>query len=76
LRDEHRFKVRENRALRKVYGTKWDEVTGDPTRLNNEEIHDLYLSLNIGRFIKSRKMRWAGKFYVMGRTEGHAEIGG
>ena len=75
LWDNRRLKVSENRVLRKVFGANWDEVTGDPTRLRNEQFHDLYSSLNISRFIKSRRMRWAGQVYVMGRTEGHTEIG-
>jgi hypothetical protein len=68
--------VSENRVLRKVFGTNWDEVTGDPTRLHNDQVHDFYSSLNINLFIKSRKMRWAGQDYVFGRTEGNTEIGG
>jgi hypothetical protein len=66
----------ENRVLRKVFGTNWNEVTGEPTRLHNEHVHDLHSSLNISRFIKSKKIRWVGQIYVMGRTEGHTEIDG
>jgi len=51
LRDNCRLEVSENRVLRKLFGTKWDEVTGDPTRLHNEQVHDLYSPLNISRFI-------------------------
>jgi hypothetical protein len=36
------LKVSEIKVLRKVLGTEWDEVTGDPTRLHNEKFHDLY----------------------------------
>jgi hypothetical protein len=50
----------ENRVLRRIFGLKRDEVTGDWRKLQNEELHKLYSSPNINRMIKSRKMRWAG----------------
>jgi hypothetical protein len=50
----------ENRVLRRIFGSKRDEVTGDWRKLHNEEIHNLYSSPNIIRMIKSRGMRWAG----------------
>jgi hypothetical protein len=52
--------VFENRVLRRIFGPKRDEVTGDWRKLHNEELHNLYSSLNIIRTIKSRRMRWAG----------------
>jgi hypothetical protein len=48
------------RVLRRIFGPKRDEVTGEWRILHNEELHDLYCSPSIIRIIKSRKMRWAG----------------
>ena len=47
-------------VLRRIFGPRRDEVTGEWRRLHNEELNDLYCSLNIVRVIKSRGMRWAG----------------
>jgi len=52
--------VSENRVLRRVFGSKRDEVTGEWRKLHNEELRDLYSLPNIVRVVKSRKMRWAG----------------
>jgi hypothetical protein len=60
LRVEHRLRVFENRVLRIIFGPKRGQVTGDWRKLHNEELHDLYSSLNKIRMIKSRRMRWAG----------------
>jgi hypothetical protein len=60
LREEHRLRVFENRVLRRIFGTKRDEVTGEWRRLNNKDLNDLYSSPNIIRVIKSIRMRWAG----------------
>jgi hypothetical protein len=49
--------VFENRVLRRVFGPKREEVTGDWRTLHKEELHNLYLSLNIIRLIESRRMR-------------------
>ena len=46
--------------LRKIFGPRRDEVTGECRRLHNEELNDLYSSPNIVQVIKSRRMRWAG----------------
>jgi hypothetical protein len=45
--------------VRRIFGPKRDEVTGDQRKLQNEELHDLYSSPNIVRVIKSGRMRWA-----------------
>jgi hypothetical protein len=58
--------VFENRVLRRIFGPKRDEVTGEWRKLNNEELHILYLSPNLIRQIKSRRMRWAGHVARMG----------
>ena len=57
LREERRLRVFENRVLRRIFGPKRDEVTGEWRRLHYEELNDLYSSPNINRMIKSRTMR-------------------
>jgi hypothetical protein len=57
LREEHRLRVFENRVLRRIFGPKRDEVTGEWRKLHNDELRDLYSSPSIIRIIKSRKMR-------------------
>jgi hypothetical protein len=63
---EHGLRVFENRMLRRIFDPKKDEVTGDWRKLHNEELHNLYVSPNIIRMIKSRRMRWAGYVTRMG----------
>jgi hypothetical protein len=58
--------VFENRVLRRIFGLKRDEVTGEWRKLHNEELRDLYSSPRIIRIIKSRRMRWAGHVARMG----------
>ena len=60
LREERKLRVFENRVLRKIFGPKRDEVTGEWRKLHNKELNNLYSSPNIVRVIKSRRMRWAG----------------
>jgi hypothetical protein len=52
LREEHRLRVVENRVLRRIFGPKKDEVTGEWRKLYNEELHILYSSPDIIRLIK------------------------
>jgi hypothetical protein len=58
--------VFENRALRRIFGLKRDEVTGGWRNLHNEELHNLYSSPSIIIMIKLRRMRWTGHVARMG----------
>ena len=60
----------ENRVLRRIFGPRRDEVTGEWGKLRNEELNDLYSSPNIVRVIKLRRMRWAGHVARMGERRG------
>jgi hypothetical protein len=53
-------------VLRRIFGPKRDEVTGEWRKLHNEELRDLYSSPSIIRIIKSRRVRWAGHVARMG----------
>ena len=70
LREERKLRVFENMVLRRIFGPRKDEVTGELRRLHNEELNDLYSSPNIVRVIKSRRMRWAGHVARMGEDRG------
>ena len=70
LREERRLRVFENRVLRRVFGPKRDEVTGEWKKLYNEELSDLFPLPNIVRVVKSRRMRWAGHVVRMGEGKG------
>jgi hypothetical protein len=86
IKHGHRLRVFENRVLRRIFGPKRDEVTGELRKLHNEELHNLYSSPDIIRQIKSRRMRWAGhmarveeerKVYkvLVGKPEGKRPLG-
>jgi hypothetical protein len=66
LKEEHRLRVFKNRVLKRIFGPKRDEVTGEWRKLHNQELHLLYSSPNIIKQIKSRGMRWAGHVARMG----------
>jgi len=73
LREERKLRVFENMVLRRIFGSRRDEVTGELRRLYNEELNDVYSSFNIVRVIKSRRMRWAGHVALMGEERGVIE---
>jgi hypothetical protein len=58
--------VFENRVLRRIFGPKRDEMTGEWRKLHNEELQDLYSSPSIIRMVNTRRMRWAGHVTLMG----------
>jgi hypothetical protein len=66
LREEHRLRVFAKWVLRKVFGPKRDEVTGEWRRLHNKEIYDLYFPPNVMWVIKSRRIRWTERVVRMG----------
>jgi hypothetical protein len=57
LREKYRLGVFENRVLRRIFGPKRDEMTGEWRKLHIEELHDLYSSLSIIRMVKVRRIR-------------------
>jgi len=86
LREERKLKVFENMVLRRIFGPRRDEGTGEWRKLHNEELNDLCTSPNILRVITSRRMRWAGHVarmgeerqvyrFLMGKQEGKRKQG-
>ena len=76
----------ENKVVRKIFGAKRDEITGEWRQLHNDEIHALYSSPNIIRKLKSRRLRWAGHVVhkkqsrnayriLVGKSEGKRTLG-
>ena len=70
LRKERKLRVFENRVLRRIFGPKRDEVTGEWRKLHNEVLNDLYSSSNIVRVVRSRSMRRVGHVVRMGDSRG------
>jgi hypothetical protein len=86
LREERRPSVFEKRVLRRIFGPKREEVTGERSKLHNEELNDQYSLPNLVRVIKSRRMRWAGHLarmvdgrgvyrVLVGKPEGKRPLG-
>ena len=76
LREERKLRLLENRVLRRIFGPKRDEVTGEWRKLHNEELNDLYSSPNIVRVNKFRIMRWAAHVACMGEKRCLQGFGG
>jgi hypothetical protein len=78
LRDKRRLRLFENRGLRRIFGPKKDEVTGDWRKLHNENLHDLYSSPNV-RVIKSRKNKMgracSADWVLVGKPERKRPLG-
>ena len=62
--------------MRRIFGPKRDEVTGEWRKLQNEELNDLYCSINVAWVIKSRRKRWVGHVARMGRGEAYTGFWG
>jgi hypothetical protein len=73
LREGHRLRVFENKVVRRIFGPKRDEVTGDWRKLHNEELQNLYSSPSIitSIMIMSRTTRWARNVAFMRRSGMH-----
>ena len=74
LREERRLKMSENRVLRRIFGPRRVEVTGEWGKLNHEEVSDLYCSPSIFRVFKSRRMRWTGHVARMNYRRGVSRV--
>jgi hypothetical protein len=59
LREEHRLRVLENRVLRRIFGPRRDDATGEWRKLHNEELNNECSSPDIVQVMKSRRIRWA-----------------
>jgi hypothetical protein len=76
LKEECRLRVFENRVLKRIFGPKRNEVTGQWRKIHSEELNDPYSSTNTVWVIKSRSMRWAGHVACMGEGRHVQGFGG
>ena len=67
IKGENWLRIFEGRVLRRIFGPRWDEVTGERRKVHNEEFNDFYCPPNIVRLIKSRRLEWAGHVAHMGQ---------
>ena len=74
MREERRLRVFDNRVLRRIFGPKRDEVTGEWRKLHSEELNDLYCWPNNFRVIKSRRVGWAGHVACMVGRRGACSV--
>ena len=70
LREERKLRVFDNTVLRRIFGPRRGEVTGEWRRFHNQELNDLYSSPTTVRVIKSRRMRWTGHVARMDEEKG------
>jgi hypothetical protein len=73
VRKVHRLKVFENMVLRKIFGPKRNELTGEWRKLHKEELCNMYTSPDVIRLIKSRRIRWA--WHVERKGTGEVQTG-
>jgi hypothetical protein len=66
LKEENLLRVFKNGMLRKIIGSRWDEVARQWRILHKDELYDLYSSAKINRVIKSERLRWEGHVARMG----------
>ena len=69
LREEHRLRMSAKLVLRKIFGSKSEEIMEKWRKPHNKELYDFYFSPLIFRVIKSRRMRWTGHVARMGQRE-------
>ena len=76
LREERMLRIFENKVLRRIFGPKRDEVTGEWRRLHNKELYALCSLQNTTRAIKSRRLRWVGHVARIGKRRSARETRG
>jgi hypothetical protein len=72
IKGGHKLRVFENKALKRIFRPKSDEVTGGWREVHNEELHRLYSSPSMIRMVKSRRMRWAWHVARIGQRGMHS----
>jgi hypothetical protein len=72
LREEYKLRLFENRALRRIFGPKRDEVMGGWRKLHNEELHNLYSSPSMKWAVRVARMEEKRNVYrlLIGKPEG------